>query len=144
MRVSSRASGSSSASGVAIEQDMDAREDKTIEAALRLFKSKLRLYAYQQRPTWEAMLPLEGAILGEAQADWVTLLVDWDRKNASDEIKLHTLAAEAFFRSLRDVVHFLEDMNGVEDILESLTNYAQDLGWKWALDEEAPCNSATS
>lgn len=119
---------------------MDARENKTIVAAQRLFKSKLRLHAYRQRPTWEPMLPLEEAVLSEAQDEWKALLAEWERENASDEIKLHTLVAEAFFRSLRDVVHFLEDFEGVASVLESLTMYAEDLGWQWVLAKEGLCS----
>lgn len=126
---------------------MDARASKTLDAAIRLYKSKLRQYVYSKRTDrdWGQVLYLEESILTEAQEGWAQALSEWDLKDASSKIKLSSLVGEAFYRSLRDVLDTLEDLLAGEGTLDLLNAYVQTSWWRELLPEEDdPCSSATS
>ncbi len=126
---------------------MDARETRTLDAAIRLYKSKLRQYVYSKRTDrdWGQVLYLEESILAEAQAGWEQALSKWDLKDALSKAKLHSLVGEAFYRSLRDVIAMLEDLSVGDEALDLLDAYVQTSWWRELLPEEnESCSSATS
>jgi hypothetical protein len=114
---------------------MDARENKTIDAARRLVKSKLRHFVYHQRlqgpskDTCERLLILENAILEEAQQQWRDSLAEWNLADDASRFRLQSLVGEVFYRSLREVASSFEGDDGW-GVVDTLTSYAHQPWWE--------------
>lgn len=86
---------------------MEPKDEKTLYAAMRLIKSRMRKYVWEHKgdpPTYETMVSLEETIERTAKGEWDAALAEWDRSDPEQRLRVEALVGEAFFRSTKDLL----------------------------------------
>ena len=84
---------------------MHSKDDRTLHAAIRLFKSQMRKHVWTKRPeaTYTTMADLEAAIEQEAQSEWTAALSDWNMSDERECFLVGIIVGQAFYTSLKDL-----------------------------------------
>lgn len=98
---------------------MDPKEEKTLYAALRLVKSRMRKYIWEHKPgnpstAYATMVSLEETIEETAKGEWDAALAEWDCTDPEQRLRVKTLVGEAFYRATQDL---LNTFDGVANLL---------------------------
>jgi len=98
---------------------MDPKEEKTLYAALRLVKSRMRRYIWEHKTAnpstaYHTMVSLEETIEETAKGEWDAALAEWDCTDPEQRLRVKSLVGEAFYRATQDL---LNTFDGVASLL---------------------------
>jgi hypothetical protein len=88
---------------------MKPKDEKTLYAAMRLFKSRMRKHLWENRASgpdgaaYPTLLSLEETLEETAKTEWDAALAERDLSDREERLVVETLVGEAYQRSVQEI-----------------------------------------